>query len=164
MPETPEFLLPRRSYPAHGVKLIDGQPTVIFDTICTKDRTPWLANQEVHTTLKEVWQEAEAWLMGKYVVMPDHVHFFAWYTRSMIKYEGWVRYWKSQFSKKYKHPECEWQVNHWDTRLRDSRQYESKWLYVRDNPIRKQLVEHPDDWPYQGEICQLKWESTDVCY
>jgi hypothetical protein len=25
-----------------------------------------------------------------------------------------------------------------------------KWLYVRNNPVRHGLVEHPDDWPFQG--------------
>lgn len=56
MPESPEFLLPRRSYPVHGVMLFDGQPTVIFDTVCTKDRGPWLANPDDWPYQVEIWQ------------------------------------------------------------------------------------------------------------
>lgn len=150
--------LPTRKHPAHGILLVDGQPTVIFDTICTKDRKPWLANDEVHRILKEVWSDADAWLMGKYVIMPDHIHFFAWYTGSLVKYEDWVKYWKSQFTKKHKHADCRWQSDGWDTRMRSLIQYEEKWLYVKFNPVRHDLVVNPEEWPFQGEIHELRWQ------
>ena len=38
---------PRRKRPAHGVLAVDGQPTIVFDTVCTKNRDPWLARDEV---------------------------------------------------------------------------------------------------------------------
>jgi len=31
--------------------------------------------------------------------------------------------------------------------------------YVRENPLRKQLVTGPDDWPYQGRIHDIKWTA-----
>ncbi len=158
MPHNPEPLLPHRDHPAHGIRLFDGNPTVIFDTVCTKDRKPWLANEAIHTILKEVWLEADAWLMGKYVVMPDHIHYFAWHTESLIEYAKWVQYWKSQFTKEYKQVDCRWQTDDWDTRMRSIQQYEEKWLYVRFNPVRHQLVSQPEDWPYQGEIHKLTWQ------
>ena len=93
---------PQRKHPAHGVLFVEGHPTIIFDTVCTKDRKSWLASDEVHKLPREVWQEADAWLMGRYVIMPDHVHFFAAATESGIKYDNWVKYWKSKFSKRHK--------------------------------------------------------------
>ena len=39
----------QRKHPAHGVAFVEGQPTIVFDTINTKDRVPWLACDEVHT-------------------------------------------------------------------------------------------------------------------
>src|ERR1700693_3431398 len=96
---------PTRKHPVHGVLFVDGQPTIIFDTVCTKDRSPWLANDAVHQLLREIWFEASASLIGRYMIMPDHIHFFAAATESPIPYENWVKYWKSQFTKRHKVPE-----------------------------------------------------------
>ncbi len=150
--------LPYRKHPTHGIRFIDGQPTVIYDTVCAKDRQPWLTDGEVHDLLCEVWREANAWLMGRYVIMPDHVHFFAWATNIEIDYENWITYWKSQFSKKHNHRDHRWQTDHWDRRMRSANAYEEKWEYIRRNPVRHNLVDDPDEWPYQGEIHQLRWQ------
>ena len=149
---------PQRKHPAHGILVIDGQPTIIFDTVCTKDRKPWLACESVHQTLREVWQEVKAWRMGRYMVLPDHLHFFAAATESTSAYDRWVTYWKSQFSKRHGDPEHLWQTDHWDTRIRNAERYEEKYEYVRSNPVRLELVEKPEDWPYQGEIHELRWD------
>ncbi len=146
-----------RKHPAHGVLYVSGQPTIIFDTVCTKDRTRWLANDEVHGLLQQVWREARAWLMGRYMILPDHIHFFAAATESNIEYDNWVQYWKSQFSKKHKNRDHRWLTDHWDTRMRSEQQYEDKWEYVRFNPVRHHLVAKPEDWPFQGEIHEIRW-------
>ena len=41
---------PVRKRPAHGVLLLPNKPTMIFDTVCTKNRSKWLADAEVHDT------------------------------------------------------------------------------------------------------------------
>ena len=152
-----EQKLPSRKHPAHGVLIVDGQPTIIFDTVCTKNRSPWLANAEVHLLLREVWQQANAWWMGRYMIMPDHIHFFAAATESPIEYDGWVQYWKSQFTKRHKTPEHRWLTDHWDVRVRSAVMYQEKWDYVLRNPERAGLVEKSEDWPYQGVIHELPW-------
>ncbi|MBL8851283.1 MAG: hypothetical protein JNG89_16495 [Planctomycetaceae bacterium] len=138
--------------------LIDGQPTIVFGTVCTKNRVPWLASDEVHAILREVWQGADAWLLGRYVIMPDHIHFFAGWAGRDISLENWTKYWKSRFSKAYRRPDCRWQVDHWDTRMRTVAIYEEKWTYVLNNPLRHGLVTRVEDWPYRGEISQLTWD------
>jgi len=150
--------LPNRKHPMHGLLFVDGQPTVVFDTVCTKDRQPWLDCAGVHKLLRQVWQDARAWLVGRYVIMPDHVHFFAVGSETDISYENWVSYWKSQFSKHHVNREHRWQTDHWDTRMRNAGVYEEKWEYVRWNPVRHGLVEKPDDWPYQGDVHQWRWD------
>jgi REP element-mobilizing transposase RayT len=95
--------------------------------------------------------------MGRYVIMPDHVHFFAQATESEISYDDWVRYWKSQFTRRYQVAKHQWQTDHWDVRMRNVFQYEEKWLYVLQNPARRGLVAAADDWAYQGEIHELRW-------
>jgi len=71
--------------------------------------------------------------------------------------DNWVRYWKSQFSKRGQNPERCWQPDHWDTRLRHEESYDAKWEYVRNNPVRAGLVVRPEDWPYSGELFALRW-------
>ena len=66
-----------RKHPAHGVFMPGGKPIIVFLTVCTKGRHPWLATPEIHAHLRSVWIGADAWFVGRYVVMPDHIHLFA---------------------------------------------------------------------------------------
>jgi putative transposase len=147
-----------RKHPAHGILLVDGRPTIVFDTICTKNRAPWLAHAAVHCLLCEVWRDATAWLVGRYIIMPDHIHLFAAATEaSTVTHDPWVTYWKSQFTKRHRVPGQRWQTDHWDTRIRSAATYEEKWEYVRYNPVRAGLVVRPEDWPFQGVIHEFTW-------
>ena len=146
-----------RRRPAHGVCLVDGQPTIVFLTVCTPGRERWLAAAAVQEALVSVWSEAKAWLVGRFVLMPDHIHLFAGMADDAMPLDNWVRYWKSMFSKKHKHIARRLQTDHWDTRIRSEAGYQEKWDYVRANPVRARLVATEDDWPYQGEVFELPW-------
>jgi putative transposase len=146
-----------RKKPVHGVRIDPLRPTIVFVTICTKACRPWLASPENHLALRSVWVEAESWLVGRYVLMPDHLHLFAAPGRLDISLDNWIRYWKSRFTRLRHVPAQEWQADHWDTRLRSGESYEEKWFYVRNNPVRADLVINADDWPYQGELNVLPW-------
>jgi len=149
--------LPNRHRPASGVLLYPNQPTIVLLNVCTHQRNPWLAQRVVHEALKQVWGEARAWLVGRYVLMPDHLHLFCAPGGQPVPLDRWVSYWKRLFSLQADNPAWRWQVRHWDTRLRSSESYEQKWQYVLQNPVRKGLVARVDDWPYQGELNQLQW-------
>lgn len=146
-----------RKQPDHGIHETNNGPTIVFVTVCTKDRRSWLACQECHALLRAVLQEAQAWYVGRYVVMPDHVHFFAAPGDRDISLEKWCQYWKSLFTKRVALDEFAWQRSHWDTRVRDERHYGERWEYMRGNPVEKGLADNADDWPYQGEILELRW-------
>jgi putative transposase len=153
-----------RRRPADGVLIRTDQPTIVFDTVCTRNRQRWLANAAVHNILREVWTNSTSWLVGRYVIMPDHIHYFAVPSADPVEFKNWVQYWKSQFTRKYRAEfgesveEHAWLPNEWDTRLRTWQAYDAKWEYVRNNSVRHQLVERPEDWPFQGEVHQLIWE------
>jgi REP element-mobilizing transposase RayT len=134
-------------------------PTIVFLTVCTKDRASWLNQIEVHSLLDAIWRQADAWLVGRFVIMPDHIHLFVAPSMTEIPLDNWVRYWKSQFTKKHRNDQHRWQSHHWDRRLRRVDSYAQKWDYVRHNPVRKGLVREPDEWPYQGEIHALRWDE-----
>ena len=42
--------------------------------------------------------------------------------------------------------------------MRSAKQYESKWEYVRNNPVRHMLVEGANEWPYSGVIESIGWD------
>ena len=146
-----------RRKPATGVRIDLGCPTVVFVTVCTKDRISWLACEEAHQHLIHVWKEARTWLVGHYVLMPDHLHLFAAPVDLQFTIERWMAYWKSQFSKGHRHLGWIWQAHGFHRRLRKDEDYTQKWHYVRENPMREGLVTDPAQWPYQGMMNVLRW-------
>ena len=65
-----------RKTPAGGAQTLLGQPSICFVTANAQDRTPWMNRREVQASLAEIWRDpASAWLVGYYLIMPDHVHF-----------------------------------------------------------------------------------------
>jgi REP element-mobilizing transposase RayT len=145
---------------------MDGErSTIVFLTLCSKHRQAWLANRQVHALLRKVWSEADAWLVGQYVIMPDHVHLFAapnpsWEGEAPAEppsFDNWVRYWKSQFTKRHGDVSHGWQSDYWDRRLRSQESYADKWDYVRNNPVRHGLTATASEWPYQGKLYDLSW-------
>jgi putative transposase len=156
-PLRPEREFAGRHRPASGVRIELGEPTIVFLTGCTDKRVPWLARADVHEHLRAVWNEAQAWLVGNYVLLPDHLHLFCAPRDLNIPLDRWVSYWKRLFTQRTRNPEWTWQSLHWDTRLRRSENYTQKWHYVRENPVRKGLVKNADEWPFQGMINVLPW-------
>jgi putative transposase len=112
--------------------------------------------------LLESWNRASHWSVGKYVILPDHIHLFCSpATQNITQIRKWVQYWKALVSKAWpnrlEHPI--WQKDIWDTQLRRKENYQEKWEYVRNNPVRHQLVRTADLWDYQGEIATLAWHD-----
>jgi hypothetical protein len=70
-------ILPQRRHPAKGIIEDDRTPTLIFLTVCTAHRRPWLADPHVHKALVQIWRSATHWQVGPYILMPDHIHLFA---------------------------------------------------------------------------------------
>jgi putative transposase len=150
---------PGRHRPAAHIPVSRDLREIIFVTCAAKDRKAILARPEVHAMLREAWQSADAWLVGRYVIMPDHVHFFCARGTGTHPLEAWMQYWKSLITRAWPNPGEKpiWQRGHWDTRLRRGENYSAKWDYVRENPVRAGLCMDPETWPYQGELDLLPW-------
>ena len=73
---TPDNELPQRQNPASGVHAKPGQSNIVLLTVTTEKRDPWLANETAQQLLHETWSEAMSWLVGDYLLMPDHLHCF----------------------------------------------------------------------------------------
>ncbi|MEM6260121.1 MAG: transposase [Planctomycetota bacterium] len=148
---------PIRKQPVHGVLRLN-QPTIVFVTVCTRDRRKLLTRDAVRDALLHAWNQADAWRIGRYVIMPDHIHLFAGLMDERFDLDQWVRYWKSLAAKSIAHPDFKWQSGYWATRMRNAQQYESKWEDVKNNAVRHGLVEKACDWPYAGVIANLYWD------
>jgi REP element-mobilizing transposase RayT len=210
------------------------EPVIVFLTACAKDHRAALANATMHKLLVKAWGLAQHWIVGRYIVMPDHVHLFcspAVHEAENVKI--WAAYWKGLVSRGMRgygllaadgvaavppgaasggrgatravedgydregavppashqrtaapadgppadgvaavppgnasggrgatraaEGDTLWQRDVWDTQLRSGVHYAEKWDYVRCNPVRKELVHAPDEWPFQGELNVLRW-------
>jgi len=139
------------------------RPPVFLLTCCVRGRSPVLAGATAVDILVDSWGVASdlfGWAVGRYVVMPDHVHFFASPCAEDAKsLSGFAGSWKSWTRKKMRRtlePSFEWQREFFDHLLRSSESYGEKWDYVRMNPVRAGLVTSSEDWPYQGEVGRLE--------
>ena len=145
-----------RKHPVHGIVATSSAPVLVFLTVCTRKRQPWLATPEVHQMLRAAWAGEQPWAVGRYVVLPDHIHMFVAPVLGR-PLEPWVTFWKRSVTRAHGNPAWRWQTDHWDRRLRREESNAQKWQYVALNPVRHGLVKRPEDWPYQGELNTLAW-------
>jgi putative transposase len=143
----------------------DYDPPLYFATICCDRRKRLLDNEPMHQTFREfalrgVAEKGVA--VGRYVLMPDHIHLFV-RLPSDVRLTQWARMLKLVLGRKLEelgHEPAFWQRGFFDHVVRHSESYAQKWHYVRQNPVRAGLVEHAEDWPYQGEIVVIDRART----
>jgi putative transposase len=131
---------PRRKRPAHFPTVTVGfQSIIIFLTVCTRLRKSLLANDEAAQLIVASWRAAAFWRVGRYVIMPDHIHLFcAPNTVPAHPLKKWIEYWSNQVTRGWRHRAQVpiWQREYWDRQLRRSESYAEKWHYVVNNPVR----------------------------
>jgi putative transposase len=155
----PETSFPKRRTPAKGVRISLAGPNWVFLTICTEDRTRWLAQSGVHRALHDIWLgSAKVWLVSDYLLMPDHLHLFCVPYDLKFTIEDWMTFWKGRFSKTCREA-GRFQRGGFHHRLRDGESYSQKWQYVRENPVRAGLITKPEDWRYQGRVHEIRWQE-----
>jgi putative transposase len=135
--------------------------SIYFVTCNTHQRKPLLANPAIHEAFRTFClaaKERDIWV-GRYVVMPDHMHFFV--DCGDVLLGDWMKSLKNSLSKTLRvrdHLSPHWQKGFFDHLIRSEPSYEQKWQYTRENPVRAKLVLTADDWPYQGEIGELQFD------
>ena len=235
--------LPQRRHPSRNSVMthIDNRAIMLYVTVVTGKRNAMLADKAVQDCIVAAWKAAADWLVGRYVIMPDHIHFFcAPATYPPPDFHRWMKQWKAQVSRSFpiglraggahgrvalvatgtpadtshgrvalvatgtpadtahgrvalvatgngadaaatsaalpptddaaatsaalpnvplSRPPPLFQRDCWDRQLRTGESYAQKWEYVRNNPVRKGLVAHADEWPYQGQVNVLEWHE-----
>ena len=235
--------LPQRRHPSRNSVMthLDNRAIMLYVTVVTGKRNAMLADKAVQDCIVAAWKAAADWLVGRYVIMPDHIHFFCTpATYPPPDFHRWMKQWKAQVSRSFpigvragrahgrvalvatgtpadtshgrvalvatetpvdtlhgrvalvatgngadaaatsaalpptddaaatsaalpnvplSRPPPLFQRDCWDRQLRTGESYAQKWEYVRNNPVRKGLVAHADEWPYQGQVNVLEWHE-----
>ncbi len=132
---------------------------IFLITTCTFDRRPLLTNEFAATVIIDEWNNSRSkhgWVIGRYVIIPDHVHFFCRPSLVACSLSVLMGFWKEWTSKRIlrqlKMEAPLWQPGFHDYILRSSESYSQKWIYVFQNPERAELVKSAHDWKWQGEI------------
>lgn len=142
-------------------------PGIFFVTTCTRDRKAILAAEQVVEILIQEWRsgcERYRWHVGRYVIMPDHMHLFCAPDPNSESLSVFVGAWKRWSSRRISElPRTAsaatgpiWQREFFDHLLRSEESDNQKWNYVRDNPVRAGLVQNADEWSLAGEIELLR--------
>ena len=80
--------------------------------------------------------------VGRYVIMPDHIHLFVYLPSVGLTLGDWVRMLRVVLGKELLrsgNQKPHWQEGFFDHVLRSSESYSEKWEYVRLNPVRAGL-------------------------
>jgi putative transposase len=154
---------PGRRYLPHLAPLeFANQTIIVLLTMSVDKRRSLLARPEIVALLLDCWTQAGHWRVGRWVVMPEHLHLFCAPAASpSTSLQSWARFWRSQATRRWPHPTEKpiWQRDFFDRQLRSGESYHQKWLYLWENPIKAGLVRRPEDWPYQGELNVLEWHE-----
>jgi putative transposase len=131
-----------------------------FITCCAYRRRPVLANPQLHDAFTSFAARAQmefGILVGRYVILPDHLHLFVSLGEdvSLAKWMGSLKRVLSKVVKPVDSADPVWQRGFFDHVMRSAESYSQKWDYVRENPVRAGLVRDADEWPYSGEIVPL---------
>lgn len=180
--------MPQRKRPTHLSPVEShNTPVILFITLAIQPRGPYLANAYFRDAFVAACGDADAWRVGFFLIMPDHVHLFARPARlPLIGIKRWSSYLKERVTKRL-HTDTahgkrlgaaspsksrsdnlegeavpsralwNWQSDCWDTQIRSGVHYHERWEYVRQNPVRANLAQRSDDWPWQGVLNVLEW-------
>ena len=96
--------LPQRRHPSRNSVMthLDNRAIMLYVTVVTGKRNAMLADKAVQDCIVAAWKAAADWLVGRYVIMPDHIHFFcAPATYPPPDFHRWMKQWKAQVSRSF---------------------------------------------------------------
>jgi len=128
------------------------QTRIYFVTICVQGREQCLDTPEVFVVIKTTIAHLKRWQFIAGVVMPDHFHALVTpVSERDLSVGDFSTGFKKLLKKQLAHP-WEWQRGCFDRLLRSDESAQSKWLYIRENPVRHGFVNQWHEWPYHINI------------
>ncbi len=151
-----------------GLKRFYGQGHLHFITFSCYHRLPFLdtnrARDVIVSELSKLRAEM-AFLLFGYVVMPEHVHLLIsepqQHTPSLILHNLKIRVRHElrsdhpiqsppQFPEVRYEAQPFWQARFYDFNVYSKPKFNEKLHYMHTNPVDRQLVAHPKDWPWSS--------------
>lgn len=92
-------------------------------------------------------------ILHEYVIMPNHMHLLVTVDhdhsigRAMQLIKGGFSHAIGKAGLKLK---AVWQPSYYEHRVRDEVEYERMRHYIHENPVRRHLVNRPEDYPYSS--------------
>lgn len=144
----PSDQLPVRKKLAHvpPFRVVTDMSPVFFVTICAHPRTgsPFLTRAMEILSAARNYQAMGKWFLHLFLIMPEHLHFLAQF-HSNDDMARTVGNWKRYLCRTHG---LSFQMNFFETRIRDQNHFNEKWHYILYNPVRRNLVPRPRDWPH----------------
>ena len=155
----------RKRFPGRPprIKLFAHIRPFYFVTFNTADRKRILDNLSLHQGFIDYatrGYHSYGVAVGRYMILPDHIHLFVVLPESGPVLQTWVKGLKALLGRVlieqgFSRPH--WQPGFFDHVLRSAESYGEKWQYVSMNPVRARLCNKPEDWPWQGEVARLRF-------
>ena len=155
---------PLRTSRLHRLDRVFTDAPIYFVTLCVQPRRRVLDDPRVHAAVVRFGRRGTAvgCRLGRYVLMPDHLHAFVAFDATAepaaARLSAWAKALKGCISQAWREAGLggvRWQKGFFDHVLRTTESYAEKWGYVALNPVRAGLVSEPGAWPFQGEIHHL---------
>jgi putative transposase len=99
------------------------------------------------------YRDSKAYLLHEFVVIPNHIHVLLTpgQTASLEKAVQLIKGGSFfQIGKQRGHKMEIWQQGFHDWTIRYLNDWQTKAAYIRMNPVRAQLAEKPEDWPFSS--------------
>jgi putative transposase len=124
-----------------------------FVTFSCYHRFPYLDNDHARTvfldTLERTRQKHQFFVFG-YVLMPEHVHLLL-SEPPKTSFSGILRALKTQTSKQLRGDRTRfWQLNYYDFNVFTHHKFSEKLQYMHRNPVKRGLVDKPEDYPWSS--------------
>ena len=123
-------------------------------TLATHNREPLLTNSGIPDIIYESfdWLEKEVRLKWMCImVMPDHIHVvFQLGNKQTLSslVQSFKRFTANQINTRLLGNSPIWQANYYDHGIRRDESLNKIIRYCYENPVRKGLVKHPEDYPH----------------
>ena len=138
----------RKSLPHEPPLWVRQDEAFFFITVCCQELgTNRLCLPAVSAELLEsarFRRQRGDWWLDLVLLMPDHVHLLASFPTDKAMAVV-VKEWKSYTAKV---AGVGWQRGFFDHRLRREESLREKCDYILHNPVRKEFVKEPEDWPH----------------
>jgi putative transposase len=137
-----------------GLKRFQQARCLHFVTFSCHHRDPLLANSHARDVFEQTLERARRWygfFVSGYVVMPEHVHLLiSEPERASLSLA--LQMLKQITAHQLRPPEGSpfWQPRYYDFNVWSEDKRIEKLRYIHRNPVKRGLVERPEDWPWSS--------------